>query len=80
MINRDEVQRVAAVFDELEVGQVAVAHNLDFAYVNDTAAKLLSYPPGATTAAAFAAGRTHAVQLGGYNARIVQHQHVARTQ
>ena len=58
MINRDEIQRVAAVFDELEVGLVSVAHNLDFAYVNDTAAKLLSYPPGATTAAAFAAAIT----------------------
>ena len=55
MINRDEVARVAAVFDELEVGQVSVAHTLDFAYVNDTAAKLVSFPPGATTAAEFAA-------------------------
>ncbi len=51
----DEMGRQAVLLDGLGVGLVSVAGAYDFAHVNDTAAKLLSIPPGSASATEFAA-------------------------
>ena len=51
----DEMSRQAVLLDGLEVGLVSVDRSYDFAYVNDTAAKLLRVHPGSTPATEFGA-------------------------
>ncbi len=50
-----EMSRRAVLLDGLGIGLVSVAVSSDFAHVNDTAAKLLSIPPGSTSATEFGA-------------------------
>lgn len=52
---QNHVGRQSGLIDELEVGLVEVSPADDFAYVNQSAARLLDIPPGKTTAADFAA-------------------------
>jgi sigma-B regulation protein RsbU (phosphoserine phosphatase) len=51
----DEMSRQAVLLDGLDVGLVSVDTAYDFAYVNDTAARLLAVSPGSTTATEFGA-------------------------
>ena len=54
-INQNEVGRLSALLDALDVGLVSVDSADDFAHVNQVAATLLSFPVGVTTSTKLAA-------------------------